>query len=81
MTERFSIDQVIADLQAFVDTFPTKQEAADALGVGRLFLWRVLNKQRNPTDTILKNIGYRKEREIKYYYIKEKTNAKTEEHA
>lgn len=68
---KHTLEDVIAELERYVDSFPTKGDAANALGVSRAYLWRVLNERTDPPPSILEKIGYRKERVISYEYFKD----------
>lgn len=68
--EEYGLDIVLDELKQFVNKFPTRTEAAGALGIGRVFLWRILDRQIPPTDNILKHIGFERERIVTYKYRK-----------
>jgi hypothetical protein len=68
MAEQYQLDDVIHKLENYCAKYPTKGEAAVSLGVSRVFLWRVLNKETVPTDSILKHIGMKRERHVSYTY-------------
>jgi hypothetical protein len=63
-------EEVINKLKQFVESFPTKGEAAKFLGVGRVFLWRVLDGQAPPSNSILKHIGFEVEHKTIHVYKK-----------
>jgi hypothetical protein len=69
-TKEYTQEEVVAELQKFCDKFSTRGEAATALGVGRVFLWKVLNGATNPTESILDKLGFKRERVITYKYSK-----------
>jgi len=58
-TQYFTQDQIINELKQYVSGFRTKGEAADALGINRVYLWRILEKQVPPSDAVIKQIGYK----------------------
>ena len=68
--KEFNEEAVVAVLQEFVDAFPTRGKAAQALGVTRPFLWKVLEGKVRPTESILAKLGFKRERKITYVYIK-----------
>lgn len=70
MAETYSIDHVVEELEDFIAGFPTIKAAAEELGVNRVFLWKVLNKERPPSERILAKLGYEAERKIIYEYHK-----------
>lgn len=63
---------ILGDLNAYVDRFNTKKEAADYFDVSRVFLWKVLKGHVPPTESMLEKIGYIRERTITYTYKKVK---------
>jgi DNA-binding phage protein len=70
-TALYNQEDVIAALNEFIAKYRTRGEAATALGVGRVFLWRVLKGESPPSDTILQHIGFKVERkEVTYVYSK-----------
>ena len=74
-TTATDLDEVMLKLKEFCNKFPTREEAATALGVSRVFLWKVLEGQANPTQPILAKIGFRRERIITYAYYRVKEDA------
>ena len=64
----YTQEHVINVLQGYVDKYPNRAEAAEALGVNRVFLWRVLKGTQQPSASMLEKIGYTKERKITYVY-------------
>ena len=63
--------EVLDKLKEFCDRYPTRGDAAEALGVGRVFLWKVLEGQVIPTEAILEKIGFTRKRVITYKFFKE----------
>lgn len=69
------LNEVMDKLKEFCNKYPTREDAAKALNVSRVFLWKVLEGQANPTQPILARIGFKRERVISYTYYKVKENA------
>lgn len=68
-----NLEKAIEALEQFVDGFPTKQEAADSLGVSKVYLWRMLTGKRPLSESVLNRIGWAvKTTKTMTYYIKEK---------
>jgi hypothetical protein len=67
-TKDYTQEEVVNKLKEYIAKFPTRGEAADALNVGRVFLWRVLEGKANPTPAILRELGFTRERHIFYTY-------------
>jgi hypothetical protein len=68
--KQYEVDFVLDRLQEYVSKFRTKGDAAEALGVGRIFLWRVLEKKSPPTNAILEKIGFHVERKTVHVYTR-----------
>lgn len=64
-----NLEEVEAALQALLEQYPSKNDAAKALGVNRIFLWKMINRHRPISDTVLNAIGYeRKVTRINRYF-------------
>lgn len=64
----YSHEQILEKLKEYCDRFPLRADAADALGVNRVFLWRVLEGKSPPTVPMLAKIGFKRERQVIYTY-------------
>jgi hypothetical protein len=69
-TQDTSIEHVLQALEDKIEQYPTVQDAAEALGVTRGFLWKVRSKKQAPPNSLLKQLGYSCERKITYVYRK-----------
>lgn len=58
---------VLEKLKEYCAKFPTKGAAALDLDVSRVYLWRILEGLVPPPETVLKRIGYARNRKITYY--------------
>jgi hypothetical protein len=67
--EEIGIDKVLLKLKEHCQQFPTKEAAAESLGVGRVYLWKLLSGETRPSNSVLEQIGFRKERRIVHYYV------------
>lgn len=66
--KEYTEEEVITILEGFCDHFKRRSDAAKALGIGRVFLWRVLEGHIKPTDSILQHVGLKREKETIYRY-------------
>ena len=65
----FTRRDVLQELKDFVSRFPTQEEAAAKLEISRVFLWRVINGHKPPSQKILEKLGFYKEvRQAEFYY-------------
>jgi hypothetical protein len=64
----FTLEEVLAKLEEYTATFPTRNAAAEHFGVNRVFLWRVLEGKQTPTEAMLEKIGIKRERQITYTF-------------
>lgn len=67
----YSEKEVLKELEAFVAKYPTKKQAADALGVNRVFLWNVQEGKSRLTESMLSKLGFKRKRLITYTYYKD----------
>lgn len=73
--KQYNAEEVLEELHRFCSKFRTKGEAADALGVNRVFLWRVEEGKSPPSERILTVLGFTSKRTITYSYQKVKKDA------
>lgn len=70
------LDGFLKELQEYVDkNFDTRDEAAAKFGVGRNFLWAVIDGSKRPNDKMLEVLGYKRTKVTTTTYEKEKDNA------
>lgn len=69
-SKQYDQHEVLDILKTHCDTFQTRQDAAEALGVNRVFLWRVLEGKTPPTIPMLEKIGFKRERKTTYVYTR-----------
>jgi predicted DNA-binding protein (UPF0251 family) len=53
-----SREDVLGELRMYCSRFTTQEEAAQSLGISRVFLWRVMNGKKPPSAKLLEKLGY-----------------------
>jgi DNA invertase Pin-like site-specific DNA recombinase len=71
----FNRQEVLQELAHFVSQFNTQEEAARALEISRVFLWRILNNKKPPSTKVLEKLGFIREVRQAEFYFREKVAA------
>ena len=66
-----NLEAVERALESYIKGFKTVEEAADSLGVSRVFLWMVRNRKKLVSETILQKLGFTRTIETVVTYVKE----------
>lgn len=66
-----NLEAVEHALESYIKDFKTVEEAAESLGVSRVFLWMVRNRKKLVSETILKKLGFTRTIETVIVYSKE----------
>lgn len=53
-----NLGEVECALRKRLESFPSRQDAADSLGVSRVFLWKMIKRKRPISDNVLKKLGF-----------------------